>query len=261
MKELIRKFLLVVCVCVFAYSAYQLTSIYLEYKGIEKDTENLVEEFVGETVVDNGVQNNQTQDTETKEEKPKIDPLKRVIKFDELLKKNSDVVGWIYIPNTKIDEPLLKGATNDTYLYTNINKKKSAAGAIFIDQENEGNLLDSNTIIHGHNMKNGSRFHNLRYFLRSDYYKSHPYVYIYLPDGTVNIYEIFAANKISAYSDLYDAEVTYSSYVKAVQKGASQKTTVSNQESPLIMLSTCYDVKSNDRYTVHARLKENVRVN
>lgn len=256
MKDFVRKLLLLVCACVFVYSAYQLALIYFEYNQIEKDTENLVVDYVEEPVINN-TQNN---DEKPKEEN-RIDPLKRVIKFSDLLKKNSDVIGWIYIPGTKIDEPLLKGENNNSYLHTNVNKKKSSAGAIFIDEGNDKNLLDSNTIIHGHNMKNGSRFHNLRYFIQKSYYQSHPNIYIYLPDGNVNIYELYASDKISAYSNLYTTNVDYASYIKSVQKGASQKTKVSTSASPLIILSTCYDSGSDDRYAVFARLKENVKVN
>ena len=252
MKQIFRKILLVVCACVFVYSAYQLTSIYYEYNQVEKESANLIEEFVEQTT-DNEAQNAQEDTT--------INPVRRIVKFDGLLKKNSDVIGWIYIPDTNIDEPLLKGETNETYLRTNINKKRSAAGSIFIDERNAGDLLDPNTIIYGHNMKNGSRFHNLRYFVKSDYYKEHPYIYIYLPNGTVNVYEVYASDLINAYSDHYSTDVDYASYVSAVQKTANQKTTVSDTKSPLIMLSTCYDSDSDKRYVVYARLKENVRVN
>ena len=71
---------------------------------------------------------------------------------------------------------------------------------------------------------------------------------------------MFASDLISAYSDFYDTHVDYKSYVKSVQKGASQKTTVSDEASPLIMLSTCYNSTSENRYVVFARLKENVKV-
>ena len=260
MKKLVRKLLLVVCACVFVYSAYQLTSIYFEYQKIEKDTENLIVDYVEDPKVEsNETQNN--EEPKNEEVVQKEDPLKRVVKFSELLKVNKDIVGWIYVPDTNINEPLLKGENNDTYLYTNFNKEYSHAGSIFVDESNDGKLLDANTIIHGHNMKNGSRFHNLRYFLKTDFYNAHPYIYIYLPDGSVNVYEVYAADKISAYSNLYDVNITYASYVEAVQKDASQKTAVSQEESPLIMLSTCYDVNSDERYAVHARLKENVKVN
>ena len=252
MKDKIRKVLLFVCACVFVYSAYQLASIYYEYSKINKETDNLIEEFVEES---------QTKDEPQKEEQQKPNPLERVIKFDSLFKKNSDIVGWIYIPDTNIDEPLLKGENNDSYIQTNFNKKKSIAGAIFVEETNSRNLTDSNTIIYGHNMKNGSRFHNLRYYLKKDFYNAHPLVYIYLADGSVNVYEVFASDIISAYSDFYDVGIDYASFIKSVQKSANQKTSISNEESPLIMLSTCYDVNSDDRYVVYARLKENVKVN
>ena len=149
MKEKIRKLLLVICTCVFVYSAYQLASIYFEYNKIDQDTDNLLEEFV-EVVVDN----NEPKNEETKKEEPKkVDPLDRVINFDSLLKRNSDVAGWIYIPDTNIDEPLVKGKNNDSYLHLTVNKNKSIAGSIFIEETNDRNLEDSNTIIYGHNIK------------------------------------------------------------------------------------------------------------
>ena len=174
------------------------------------------------------------------------------------LKTNKDVIGWLYIPDTKIDEPILKGKDNDTYLYTDIYKKSNKAGSIFIDEINKGDLSDDNTIIYGHNMKNGSRFHDLRYFIENDYFQKHPLIYIYLPDGTVNVYNVFASCVIKSTSDLYQKGIQYSKYIQSVLKQASVKGTVSDEEKPLIMLSTCYNGTDN-RYVVYAQLKENVK--
>ncbi len=69
-----------------------------------------------------------------------------------------------HIPNTNIDYALLKGKTNDTYIHTNYEKKYSFAGSIFLDEDNNSSLTDSNTIIYGHNMKNGSMFANIKKF-------------------------------------------------------------------------------------------------
>ncbi|MEG0367685.1 MAG: class B sortase [Coprobacillus sp.] len=239
MKEILRKIILGICVCVFIYSAVQLGIIFYDYFMIEKETTELVTEYVKEETDDN-------------------DPLHRVIDFENLKKTNSDVIGWLYIPDTKIDEPLLKGKDNDTYLYHDIYKKSNKAGAIFIDEINNKELQDKNTIIYGHNMKNGSRFHNLRYFVKADYFKEHPLVYIYLPDGTVQVYDTFGAAIIDAASDLYQNPSDYNKYVKRVLKVCEQKTEVSDEESPIIMLSTCYNDTDN-RYVVFGRLKEKVK--
>lgn len=252
-KDLLRKVLLVICACVFLFSAYQLATIFFDYQKIENESEELIEEFVDEPPV---IDNNKVEETD----EVLINPLERTIDFDGLLALNEDVVGWIYIPGTKIDEPLMKGETNDTYLHTNIKKKKSYAGQIFIDEGNKGDLLDTNTIIHGHNMKNGSRFHNLRKYMNKDFYDTHNTIYIYLPDGSINVYDVYAADIISAYSELYATHVDYSSYVKSAKKNANHKSDISDEANPMIMLSTCYDTDSDDRYVVFARLKENVKV-
>lgn len=240
MKENIRKVILVISIGVFLYSAYQLASIFYNYYMIEKETNDLTQEVV-------------------KVEEDDTNPLHRVVDFDKLKKTNKDVVGWLYIPDTKIDEPVLKGATNDTYIRTDIYKKSNSAGSLFIDERNEKPFEDNNTIIYGHNMKNGSRFHDLRYYTKDDYFKAHQLAYIYLPDGTINVYDIFATDVIDAYSDLYATKINYKKYIDNVLKGASVKSDVNKEEKPLIMLSTCYTTNSDDRNVVFARLKENVK--
>lgn len=145
--------MLVICVCVFAYSAFQLGKIFYDYYKLEKATEGLVAEYV-ETIGED------------------YDPLTRVIRFDELKKKNEDVIGWIYIPDTKIDEPILKGKDNDSYIHTSIDKEYNFAGCIFIEENNNADFNDANTIIYGHNMKNGSRFHDIREYRSKDFLKN-----------------------------------------------------------------------------------------
>ena len=241
MKNIIRKIILVVCVCVFFYSAFQLGKIFYDYYQIEKQTEELVESTVKVTDDSN-------------------DPLKREIDFKNLTKTNPDVIGWLYIPDTKIDEPILKGKDNDEYLHTDIYKKYNKAGSIFIDEINNGDFKDDNTIIYGHNMKNGSRFHDLRYFINKDnYFEEHPTVYIYLPDGSINVYDIYGASVLNSYSDLYSKGNEYSDYIKRSLAESSKKREVSNEEAPLIMLSTCYGGDSEDRFVLFARLNKNVR--
>lgn len=245
MKEKIRKILLVVCICVFAYSAFQLISIFYNYHSIEEDTNELIQEYVIE---------------DEEEESEDQDPLKRSIDFKKLQERNKDVIGWLYIPDTKIDEPILKGANNDSYLRKDIDKKSNTAGQIFIDEINKKDFKDDNTIIYGHNMKNGSRFHDLRYYVKKDFFNEHQYIYIYLPNNTINVYEVFSSNIIDAYSDLYQKGINYQKYIQNVLKNAKCKRDVSKKQNPLIMLSTCYAHESDDRYVVFARLSENVKI-
>lgn len=238
MKNWIRKILLMICICVFVYSAYQLVQIFINYRRIENKSNELIVNYVEE----------------------KDDPEDRKIDFEKLQKQNPDVIGWLYIPDTKIDEPILKGKNNDTYLRTDIDHQSNSAGQIFIDEINTKDFQDDNTIIYGHNMKNGSRFHDLRYYVKKDFYQEHPKVYIYLPNGQVNVYNIFVADIVDASSELYQKNIDdYKSYITKAQKGANQRSKISQEKAPLILLSTCYTTGSDERYIVIAQLNRDTQ--
>lgn len=245
MKEKLRKVLLVICVCVFAYSAFQLGTIFYNYYKTEKDSEELVKDYIVEPEVN---------------EEEEIDPLKRVVDFQKLQERNKDVIGWLYIPDTTIDEPILKGTSNDTYLRTDIDKQSKTAGQVFIDEINSKDFKDDNTIIYGHNMRNGTRFHDLRYYVEKEFYNQHNLVYIYLPDHSVNVYKVYSANIINATSDFYQKGIKYTQYVQKAQSSAKQTSEVSQKQQPLILLSTCYAHNSENRYVVFARLDKNVKI-
>lgn len=240
MNKIIRRILLFICICVFLFSAFQLGKIFYNYYTIEKESAELVTQYVEEP------------------EEEKEDPLKRVVNFEELQNINSDVIGWLYIPDTKIDEPILKGENNDTYLYTDLYMKSNTAGNVFIDEINSRDFSDDNTIIYGHNMKNGSRFHDLRYFVEKDYFNEHQDIYIYLPDGSVYVYQAVASTVIAATSDLYQKGIDYDSYMNQVKSEASVYQNVSDEQVNMIMLSTCYSGTEN-RYVVYGQLREKVK--
>lgn len=122
MKEKIRKVILVISVCVFVFSAFQLGKIFYDYYMIEKETNDIVDTYVEEPQDDK-------------------DPLHRVIHFKELQKNNSDVIGWLYIPDTKIDEPILKGKDNDSYLYTDIYIRKAIKLGLFLQIKSMKKIL------------------------------------------------------------------------------------------------------------------------
>ena len=86
-KDLIRKIILLVCICVFCYSAYNLASIFLEYKSMDDSNKEVEETYV-------------TENTEQKNSYKTID-------FEALLARNSDVKGWIDIPDTKVSYPIV----------------------------------------------------------------------------------------------------------------------------------------------------------
>ena len=94
--------------------------------------------------------------------------------YAALYAKNSDFVGWISVPNTSINYPVLQCDNNDFYLEYNFEKNKDARGAIFMDSRNDAVNLDSNTIIYGHNCYNTTMFSELTKYESIDFYKTTP---------------------------------------------------------------------------------------
>ena len=109
-----------------------------------------------------------------------------------LREQNTDVLGWIVIPNTKVSYPLVQGEDNDYYLNHTWRKTRSVVGAIFMEQQSSADLTDFNTIIYGHRMNNRSMFGRLLDYKKQSYWQDHPRFYITDDSGT-HTYEIFAA--------------------------------------------------------------------
>ena len=124
-----------------------------------------------------------------------IDPYAQALAdmdFVALREQNTDVLGWILIPNTKVSYPLVQGEDNDYYLNHTWRKTRSVVGAIFMEQQSSADLTDFNTIIYGHRMNNRSMFGRLLDYKKQSYWQDHPRFYITDDSGT-HTYEIFAA--------------------------------------------------------------------
>ena len=121
-----------------------------------------------------------------------------------LRETNEDVLGWIYIPDTVISYPLMRCEDNSKYLKYTWDLKESAAGSIFLERSNSPELNDFNTIIYGHNMKNGTMFSPLHKYKDKKFLDSHPYVYIATEEAILQ-YEVFSAYKAELKTETYRA--------------------------------------------------------
>ena len=104
---------------------------------------------------------------------------------------NSDIVGWLSIPNTQIDYPFVLAKDNDFYLRRDIYKKQATAGSIFMDYRCDKDFTDSNIIIYGHNMKNRSMFGDLRLFADPDFFEANTSAILFTENNTYSL-EILA---------------------------------------------------------------------
>ncbi|MCL1983072.1 MAG: class B sortase [Clostridiales bacterium] len=151
---------------------------------------------------------------------------------------NSDIVGWLKIPETQIDYPFVLAGDNNYYLRRNLYGKYAAAGSIFMDYRCKEDLTSFNTVIYGHYMKNNSMFGSLSFFADEWFFKSNSAGTISLKDDTYSL-EIFAYMVVHAEDEVIysiDAEESkFFDYVKKNARNYREPTTRGN----VVTLSTC----------------------
>lgn len=135
---------------------------------------------------------------ETQELEAKAGP---PVEFKTLQAVNSDIVGWIRIPDTRIDYPIVQSEDNDRYLHTGFDGRENRGGSIFLDYESASDFSGKNMVLYGHNMKNGTMFRDLVEFKDPDYFRAHRYLEIYTPERIIRL------KTIACYYDKADAVI------------------------------------------------------
>lgn len=182
------------------------------------------------------------------------------INFEELLKINEDVKGWIYLEDTVIDYPIMQTTNNDYYLYHMFNGEVNGAGSIFVDYRNESPFEDYVTVLHGHRMKDGSMFKPLVQYEDADFYESHKVIEITTPDQKYDC-QVFAAATIPADSDLYQfafySEEDRNGYLNRLTEVNVLSTDVEVEaDDEIVMMSTCTAQLDDNRFCVFGKLVE-----
>ena len=135
MKKWIKIVLIIILFCVFLFSTWQVIDILMEYRKGTQTYESL-EHYVSipETVPQDTVSQKDTPEIPTMETLPEEaeSPFPKV-NFDALKSINEDVIGWIYIPDTRVNYPIVQGENNDQYLYHLLTGEYNSSGSIFLD--------------------------------------------------------------------------------------------------------------------------------
>lgn len=183
------------------------------------------------------------------------------VDFEALKAENPDVYAWINIPDTIINYPVLQREDDlDYYLTTNFDGSLGRPGCIYSQYLNQKDFSDFNTVFYGHNMGNGTMFQNLHYFEDSEFFDSHPYVYIFTEDGPI-VYEVFAAYQFPAMHLLFSFNLADEEIRKIYIQNIYDAVGMSNnyrmdvevtENSNILTLSTCVLNKEDKRFLVAA---------
>lgn len=237
---------------------------------IEKRAESQYEQLAGnamstETIVDSEGESFEAGLTETETEKPSVLEERGIevpvleLDWEELADTNSDIYSWVYIPNTKINYPVLQHTEkNDYYLDHNLDHSKGLPGSIYTQLLNKKDYTDGNTILYGHNMKDGSMFKGLHQFADNTFFNENRYIYIYTPEKVL-VYEIYGACEVSDAHLLYKYDFKKAEgavdFLEDIKTARSMNKQIMEEmelpeETKLITLSTCIANKPNNRWIV-----------
>ncbi|MDR2514580.1 MAG: class B sortase [Christensenellaceae bacterium] len=98
--------------------------------------------------------------------------------YKALYDLNPDIVGWLKVEDTRIDYPVMfHEGEGQYYLKRNFDGNYQFSGCLFLDERNRMEPRSENLIIYGHNMNNGSMFHDLSKFKGRKFLDEHPYIY------------------------------------------------------------------------------------
>lgn len=110
-------------------------------------------------------------------EKKALDESQILPEYRELYEMNNDMVGWLTIPGTTVDYPVVQSADSEYYLTHDFFGKKNANGQIILDERCDPYTPSYNLVISGHNMKNSSMFGVLRNYRTRSYWEKRSIVY------------------------------------------------------------------------------------
>lgn len=178
------------------------------------------------------------------------------VPFEQLWKINPDIIGWISIDGTNINNPVLQAEDNTKYLTAGYDEEENPAGAVFLDYECERNFSGQHNILYGHNMKDGSMFHDLVNFKKKSYYRSHQNITVYTPDKEIYLCPVAVvcteADGIRRRTDFFD-KTAFGEYVESMLEGGLYKEEQENDITRLWSFVTCSYEFDNARTILYAR--------
>ena len=260
MKKSIWIILIVLLVGVFLFAAWQVVDIWREYwKGEQfyAQLNQLVSTPEPEKKPLLWVKENEAEE-ETQPEKTEEEDIWPEVDFDALQAINPDVIGWLYIPDTNVNYPILQGASNDQYIYHLMTGEYNSAGSLFLESGIPSDFSEQNSPIYGHNMKNGTMFAGITGYKGQEFYDAHQVALLLTPDARYYI-QIFSAYVTDVWDDAWQTTFSLSDYQKWLdqreRKSYFTPVLTPTTDDRVVTFSTCTYETANARFVVHGILK------
>lgn len=169
-----------------------------------------------------------------------------------------DAIGWLYIPDTPINYPIMQSDDNDYYLSHAYDGSYLKAGSVFLDNRCENRFMNPINIVYAHNMKNGSMFAGVLKFADYAYFDSHRYGWLSTPETVYRI-DFFSCAKADWHDELYDGSTSIDEWLSHLSdiSVVTENADFSGNDR-FISLSTCSYEFQNARTILTGKLVETI---
>lgn len=261
MKKTILVLITFVLILTVAGCGFWLTHYFIDAKEQREAFENLSQEYVLESTPipiipqessSSAVSADSAPDeTESSPDAPPRHDLAA------LAAENPDCVGWITIPDTGIDYPVMYTPDDpEHYLRRDFSGNSASHGTPFLDGRNQDTVENQNLILYGHNMMDGSMFKPLISYLEPSFRETHQEIYLELSEKQYQ-YEVLAVVETSTNSPFYTftslADPSAASNFRATLLRETDLDVI-HQAEGYLTLSTCNNGGGNSRVLVIASL-------
>jgi len=254
MKKNYAYLIIFILITIIIFSIFKIIKWNKDNDIIENETEEIID-----NVIINEIDNNNTHDIDKSDIYFDYSKIKLIdVDFSNLKEINKDTIGWIQVPNTNINYPIVKTKDNDYYLNHSFEKKKNEAGWIFMDYRNNINEFDKNTIIYGHNRFNKTMFGSLKDTTKKKWLNNEENHIIKLSlEKSNTLWQVFSIYKIATTSDYlltnFNNDIEYTIFIRNLLTRSIYdfKTNV-NLNDKILTLSTCNGSK--EKLVLHAKL-------
>lgn len=180
------------------------------------------------------------------------------IDWQSLLSQNKDIRAWIYLKDSVINYPVVRGSDNAFYLTHMFNKAYNGAGALFMDANAPDKFEGFNTVIYGHHMRDGSMFALLEKYKSQEFYENNKQLELITPSAKYHL-KVIGFELVFSESDAYNYN-----FIDDIEKQALIDYTAKNNlinvheraniKDRLVTLSTCAYEANGDRYVLVTKM-------
>ncbi len=281
--NLVRNIILAVSITVFVACAVWLVDNLLQKKAASEENDDIREIFSGASLLQNGDGEFDPGDGVISRLSPAASAKRVLCLSDRIAQKNGlsfdngnkdldsvrsgitgltalnpDTFGWITVPDTHIDYPIVQGQDNVWYLDHSFKGNYLVTGAIFADYRNNRDIFRNfNTVLYGHNLTTGGMFHDVTKFLDEDYFNS-TLIYVYTMNG-VYVYEPFSIFEAHAEYNYFRTEFAstdeFIAFAREMRDNSKFKKDIDFIPTDrMLTMSTCTNGASTQRWCLQAKL-------